>query len=333
MHDDPPVSVPGHPLIGPRPGSARCTPFTALACALFSGCTLIPPKAQLDTTALHGHSVEVVVNSAPSFYADNSDRRLFGFVGVFVMAHEGNRMVKRYGLVDPSIALAESLRQSIAHQSAPSPSTPTIGTAPGAAPDPFAAATAPGPQSARAGLKRQSKTKARRAGSSGAAALVLSPGTGPVATPAPAEVNTKPTKATTSAAAVASTTVASLAEPAASPMPVVPGDPGASRPDLTLKVQTTNWEYRPFRGHGDQYYVIYAARIDLVDNVNGRLLARERCEVTPTVEARLTEEELLANDARKLQAELAAASALCLATFRSRPIATLLGLTPIVATR
>ncbi len=114
---------------------------------------------------------------------------------------------------------------------------------------------------------------------------------------------------------------------------VEPGNPAASSADLTLFVQTVNWEYRPFRGQRDQFYVIYSARVDLVDNRSGRLVARDRCEVTPTVDARLTEAELLADEARRLRAELAASSRLCLSALRSQPIATLLGLYPPLARR
>ena len=114
---------------------------------------------------------------------------------------------------------------------------------------------------------------------------------------------------------------------------IEPGNPGASGSDLTLFVQTTNWEYRPFRGQRDQFYVIYSARVDLVDNRSGRLLARDRCEVTPTVDARLTEDELLADEARRLRVELAAASRLCLAMLRPHTIANLLALYPPIARR
>ena len=71
----------------------------------------------------------------------------------------------------------------------------------------------------------------------------------------------------------------------------------------------------------------------LVDNRSGRLLVRDRCEVTPTVDARLTEDELLADEARRLRVELAAASRLCLAMLRPHTIANLLALYPPIARR
>ena len=222
-----------------HPSRSRATAAVApvtVAGALVAGCAVVTPPAPLDAAALRNHSIEVTAAPAPSFYADNKDRRRFGLVGVFVMAHEGNRIVRLFNLADPSIALAASLRESIAR---------------------------------------------------------MNPGTG--------------AKAPES------------------------GAPAGAQ--LAVRVQTTNWEYRPFRGHADQYYVIYAARIDLIDNASGRLLARERCEVTPTVDARLTEEDLLANGARRLHAELAASSSLCLAMLREKPMASLFGLPPTVARR
>ena len=215
--------------------TAAVAPVVA-AGALVAGCATDTPPATLDAATLRNRSIEVTAAPAPSFYADNKDRRRFGLVGVFVMAHEGNRIVRLFNLADPSIALAASLRESIARTTS---------------------------------------------------------GNGPK----------------------------------------VPESDVPAGAQLTVRVQTTNWEYRPFRGHEDQYYVIYAARIDLIDNASGRLLARERCEVTPTVDARLTEEELLANGARRLHAELAASSGLCLAMLREKPIAAIFGLPPTVARR
>jgi hypothetical protein len=100
---------------------------------------------------------------------------------------------------------------------------------------------------------------------------------------------------------------------------------------LALHVRTTNWEYRPFRGDPTQFYVIYAVRIDLVDRRTGRNVGTDRCEVTPTLDARLTEDQLLADDARQLKEELAAASGQCLTVLRDSRIATLLGMGPPVA--
>jgi hypothetical protein len=104
-------------------------------------------------------------------------------------------------------------------------------------------------------------------------------------------------------------------------------------PELTLSVRTTNWEYRPFRGASDQFYVIYSARLDLIDNVRRRTIGTERCQVTPTVDERLTEGELTADDAAKLRAELALASEQCFAALRDGTLAAALGLGPAVARR
>lgn len=241
-----------------RLACAAITLCTALGAALGAGCSLpISPRGPLDTGALRHHDIDVVVAPPPSFYADNNDRRRFGFIGVFVMAHEGNRIARYFNIADPSIALAESLRRSISRM------------------------TSTGFEIEEGGPRA----------------------------------------------------VSSFAAPSSTGVAVVPATPGAGRPDLTLRIQTTNWEYRPFQGHDDQFYVIYAARLDLVDGSSGRLLARERCEVSPTADKRLTEAALLADGARRLQAELAASSQLCLAMLREKPVAALLGLGPVVAHR
>jgi hypothetical protein len=230
--------------VGLRFGAAALLIISSLAAG---GCAPLPNSA-LDAQALHGRSLEVVIQPTPSFYADNRRRRRFGLLGVFAMAYEGNRLIREHRIPDPSLALAGFLRRSVA-----------VGSR--------LAAQAPG-----------------RDGD------------------APPEVTTDVTA-------------------------------GGASPELTLSVRTTNWEYRPFRGASDQFYVIYSARLDLIDNVRGRIIGTERCQVTPTVDERLTEGELTADDAARLRAELALASQQCFAALRDGTLAAALGLGPAVARR
>ena len=300
-------------------GTARVAIALALpATLLTAGCASLPSKASIDPTAFRGRSIEVVVKPPPSFYADNKDRRRFGIVGVLVMAHEGNRQIRQHSLVDPSVALGASLEKAIERSEArarlaAAPSASSVG--------PIALASiAPTPIASTA-IAWSDTTHGDPPRSIGRA-------TGK----APGRTAADRPLAVTTAVAPARTAVAP-ARTVAPAAAVEPGNPAASSADLTLFVQTVNWEYRPFRGQRDQFYVIYSARVDLVDNRSGRLVARDRCEVTPTVDARLTEAELLADEARRLRAELAASSRLCLSALRSQPIATLLGLYPPLARR
>ena len=293
-------------------GTARVAIALALpATLLTAGCASLPSKASIDPTAFRGRSIEVVVKPPPSFYADNKDRRRFGIVGVLVMAHEGNRQIRQHSLVDPSVALGASLEKAIERSEArarlaAAPSASSVG--------PIAVASiAPTPIASTA-IAWSDTTHGDPPRSIGRA---TGKAPGRTAADRPLAVTTAVAPARTVAPAAA----------------VEPGNPAASSADLTLFVQTVNWEYRPFRGQRDQFYVIYSARVDLVDNRSGRLVARDRCEVTPTVDARLTEAELLADEARRLRAELAASSRLCLSALRSQPIATLLGLYPPLARR
>lgn len=282
-------------------GTARVAIALALpATLLTAGCASLPSKTSIDPTAFRGRSIEVVVKPPPSFYADNKDRRRFGIVGVLVMAHEGNRQIRQHSLVDPSVALGASLEKAIERSEARA----RLAAVASIAPTPIASTAIAWSDTTHGDPPRSIGRATGKA-----------PGRSAKDRP------------------LAMTTAVAPARPVAPTAAVEPGNPAASSSDLTLFVQTVNWEYRPFRGQRDQFYVIYSARVDLVDNRSGRLVARDRCEVTPTIDARLTEAELLADEARRLRAELAASSRLCLSALRSQPIATLLGLYPPLARR
>ena len=311
-----------------RQAISRALPAGLLACltGYLTGCASLAPTTPVDPTTLRDRSIEVVVKPPPSFYADNRDRRRFGIVGVLIMAHEGNRQVKEYNLIDPAIALGAALEKAI--ERAEARARRAAAQAPVIAPDNAAAA---GPAAARRTASASYASAAAGASpATGASASMMTPtATGTIT---PMGSGTIISLAATAGTAAARPRRAAATAPV--PPPVIePGNPGASGTDLTLFVQTTNWEYRPFQGQRDQFYVIYSARVDLVDNRSGRLLARDRCEVTPTVDARLTEDELLADEARRLRIELAATSRLCLAMLRSHTIANLLALNPPIARR
>ena len=99
--------------------------------------------------------------------------------------------------------------------------------------------------------------------------------------------------------------------------------------DLILDVKTTNWDFRPYRNDPDQLFVVYAARVTLTERASGRVLLQDRCRSgrDPGDEASL--DGLLAEQGRKLRAELAEAAGECLARLSTGPLR--VALTPGVA--
>ena len=93
--------------------------------------------------------------------------------------------------------------------------------------------------------------------------------------------------------------------------------------DLLLDVRTINWLYGYFPTAWNRYWVLYTARVRLVDVKRGQVLAEGVCSRKAPEDSSnaRSEEELLANSAQHLKAELANAAQFCLQRFRSATFA------------
>lgn len=82
--------------------------------------------------------------------------------------------------------------------------------------------------------------------------------------------------------------------------------------DLLLEVKTINWDFRPYRNDPDNLFVVYSARVSLVDQHNGAVLASGKCRSQRDREGdSATLEQLLADGAQRLQRELREAGHEC----------------------
>lgn len=82
--------------------------------------------------------------------------------------------------------------------------------------------------------------------------------------------------------------------------------------DLLLDIKTINWDFRPYRNDPDNLYVVYSARISLVDRRNGEVLAEGKCRSRRDRDGdSATLDQLLADGARRLQTELREAAHEC----------------------
>jgi hypothetical protein len=102
--------------------------------------------------------------------------------------------------------------------------------------------------------------------------------------------------------------------------------------DLLLDVRTINWDFRPYRNDPDNLYVVYAARVSLVDQRSGSVLAAGKCRSRRDAEGdSATLDQLLAEGARRLQNELREAAEECAQRVRSGTFSALLENVPAVA--
>jgi hypothetical protein len=91
---------------------------------------------------------------------------------------------------------------------------------------------------------------------------------------------------------------------------------GSSGADLLLDVRTINWAFVYFPTTWNRYRVRYSARLRLVDIKNGRVLVEGKCSRMPEEEASAPSyDELLANGAQRLKAELRKAADYCIDEF------------------
>ena len=82
--------------------------------------------------------------------------------------------------------------------------------------------------------------------------------------------------------------------------------------DVLLDVKTINWDFRPYRNDPNNLFVVYSARITLVDQRSGTVLVSGKCRSRrDRVGDSATLEQLLADGAKLLQNELREAAGEC----------------------
>ena len=102
--------------------------------------------------------------------------------------------------------------------------------------------------------------------------------------------------------------------------------------DLLLNVKTINWDFRPYHNDPDNLYVVYSARISLVDRRNGTVLASGKCRSQRDGEGdSATLDQLLADGASRLHSELREAAAECAHRLKTQTLSALLETVPPVA--
>jgi hypothetical protein len=104
--------------------------------------------------------------------------------------------------------------------------------------------------------------------------------------------------------------------------------------DLLLEVKTINWDFRPYRNDPDKLFVVYSARINLIDRRAGTVLASGKCRSTRDAQGdSATLEQLLADGAERLQDELREAALECSQRMKSETLSAFLQNLPPVAQR
>lgn len=102
--------------------------------------------------------------------------------------------------------------------------------------------------------------------------------------------------------------------------------------DLLLDVKTINWDFRPYRNDPDNLFVVYSARISLVDQRDGSVLAAGKCRSRrDRVGDSATLDQLLADGARLLQTELREAAHECAQRMKDETLSAFLQNVPPVA--
>ena len=82
--------------------------------------------------------------------------------------------------------------------------------------------------------------------------------------------------------------------------------------DLLLEVKTINWDFRPYRNDPDDLFVVYSARVNLVDRRDGQVIASGKCRAGRERHGdSATLEQLLADNAALLREELREAAHEC----------------------
>ncbi len=82
--------------------------------------------------------------------------------------------------------------------------------------------------------------------------------------------------------------------------------------DVMLEVKTINWDFRPYRNDPDDLFVVYSARVNLVDRRDGQVIASGKCRAgRERTGDSATLQELLADNANRLRQELREAAHEC----------------------
>jgi hypothetical protein len=102
--------------------------------------------------------------------------------------------------------------------------------------------------------------------------------------------------------------------------------------DIVLDVKTINWDFRPYRNNPDNLFVVYSARVSLVDRRNGTVLASGKCRSRrDRFGDSATLEQLLADGAKLLQTELREAAHECAQRVKDDTLSAFLQALPPVA--
>ena len=89
--------------------------------------------------------------------------------------------------------------------------------------------------------------------------------------------------------------------------------------DLILDIQTTNWNFVYFPTDWNNYRVIYAAKLRLLDTQSKSVIAEGFCNRTPEkTDSAPSKDELLADSAFVLKSELRKGANTCISEFRSK---------------
>lgn len=92
--------------------------------------------------------------------------------------------------------------------------------------------------------------------------------------------------------------------------------------DLLLDIQTVNWSFGYFATDWNNYRVIYSAKLRLIETRTGKLLAEGFCSRVPEKEASSPSyEQLMADDAAVLKAELQHGAETCVSQLKSKVFA------------
>lgn len=82
--------------------------------------------------------------------------------------------------------------------------------------------------------------------------------------------------------------------------------------DVLLEVKTINWDFRPYRNNPDDLFVVYSARVNLIDRRDGQVLASGKCRAGRERSGdSFTLEQFLADNAARLRQELHEAAHEC----------------------
>lgn len=102
--------------------------------------------------------------------------------------------------------------------------------------------------------------------------------------------------------------------------------------DLLLDVKTINWDFRPYRNDPENLFVVYSARVSLIDQRNGTVLAAGKCRSRRDSQGdSATLDQLLDDGAKRLHVELREAALECAEQVKEQTLSVFLQNVPPVA--